>query len=83
MSIRPRRRRLAARDRCVGERGFRLLRCSTKGPELARLAAQAIGQSDAASIERLESVWTASVRLLIVEVLIAIPVIFLGVLIGR
>ena len=63
--------------------GFRLLRGSTQGPELARLAAQAIGQSDAASIERLKSVWTASVRLLSVEVLIAIPVIFLGVLIGR
>lgn len=66
----------------LGMLGLRLLRSSKKGPELARLAAETIAQGDAARTEPLEVAWTANVRFLMLEVLLAIPVIFLGVLIG-
>ena len=66
----------------LGMLGLRLLRSSKKGPELARLAAETLGQGDGRT-EALETTWKANVRLLTLEVLLAIPVIFLGVLIGR
>ena len=66
----------------LGMLGLRLLRSSNKGPELARLAAEALGQGGAARPEPLEIAWTANLRFLMLEVLLAIPVIFLGVLIG-
>jgi hypothetical protein len=67
----------------LGMLGMRLLRSSKKGPELARWAAEAIGQEDLERIERLELAWTTSGRLLMLEVILAIPVVLLGVVIGR
>jgi copper resistance protein D len=68
----------------LGMLGLRLLRSSGRGPELAQLAAEAIGQGNAATaVERLEVAWKGSVRFLLFEVFLAIPVVFLGVVLGR
>jgi uncharacterized membrane protein len=62
--------------------GWRILRSSREGPRLAGLAAEAIGESETAPGEELEAVWKRSIRLLALEVLTAIPIVFLGVLLG-
>ena len=67
----------------LGMLGMRLLRSSKRGPELARLAAETIGQGEIDRIERLELAWKASCLSLMLEVVLAIPVIFLSVVMGR
>lgn len=66
----------------LGMLGLRLLRSSKQGPGLARLAAETMGQREASRLEPLERAWKASGRLLSLEVLVAIPIVVLGVLIG-
>jgi len=67
----------------LGMLGTRLWRSSKKGPELARWAAEALGKGDDEPHERLSMVWAGSVRWLMLEVLLAIPVVVLGVALGR
>ena len=67
----------------IGMLGARLWRSSSIGPELARSAAEALSASEGEPIERLSSAWRGSLRWLALELLLAIPVIVLGVALGR
>ena len=63
--------------------GLRIYRSGKEGPRLSGLAAEAIAESETAPSQDLEAMWKSSMRLLALEVLAAIPIVFLGVLLAR
>jgi hypothetical protein len=63
----------------LGMVSFRVVRSARIGPGLAVLAAEGIGGGPGDSSEELESVWGKTVFLLALEVISAVPVVFLGV----